>query len=300
MDFGKLPHIEDVDFSLPAAHPGVNKVLGGERSGTLKVYVGAPVWADPGYIGSLYPASVKTSSYLKYYARQFNCIELNATHYKIPEASTVQKWKKAVNDSFKFCPKVPQTISHSIRLEETIPEMNYFIESVSGLGENLGTLFLQLPPTFSAKGKDTLMHFLDYINPVHLSVELRHPDWFAQPDDLRELSNFLYKKKMGLVITDVAGRRDILHMRLTNKTAMVRFQAHDLHPTDYQRLDEWIVRCTEWIDNGLETLYFFLHLHDKTHTVPLAEYFIKKLNPYLHKKLNAPVSQNRDFKEELF
>jgi uncharacterized protein YecE (DUF72 family) len=300
MDFGKLPNIDEINFSLPADHAGVNKVLGGERSADLKVYVGAPVWNDPGYIGTLYPSSAKTSSYLKYYARQFNCIELNATHYKIPEAATVAKWKKSVNDKFKFCPKVPQTISHAVRFEETIPEMNYFIEAVKALEENLGTCFLQLPPTFSAKGKDTLMHFLDYINPVELSVELRHPDWFEKPDDLKELSNFLYKKKMGLLVTDVAGRRDVMHMRLTNKTAMVRFQAHDLHPTDYQRLDEWIERCKDWIDNGLETLYFFLHLHDKSHTVTLADYFIKRLNQHLHKKLLAPQPYNVDFKEELF
>jgi len=73
---------------------------------------------------------------------------------------------------------------------------------------------------------------------------------------LNTFSNYFYKNNLTLLLTDTAGRRDVLHQRLTSKTAFIRFVANDLHATDYKRMDEWITRLKNWIDNGLEEIYF--------------------------------------------
>jgi uncharacterized protein YecE (DUF72 family) len=80
------------------------------------------------------------------------------------------------------------------------------------------------------------------------------------------------------VITDTAGRFDVIHQRLTTKTAFIRFTANDLHPTDYQRLDKWILRVNNWTSNGLEHLYFFMHTPNKCLCPQLVQYFIQGLN----------------------
>ncbi|HEY1039991.1 MAG TPA: DUF72 domain-containing protein [Bacteroidia bacterium] len=294
MDFGKLPSVDDISFSLPADHPGVKKVLGGAKN-NIRIYTGAPVWTDKGFVGMIYPEGTKEKDFLYHYSRQFSCIELNSTHYAIPSPETIRKWKETVPPGFKFCPKVPQTISHAKRIDQCINEMNYFIETINGFEDNLGASFLQLPPVFSAREIKNLMYFLDKIDPIHLSIELRHPNWFVHTEQLKELCNFLYQKKMGLVITDVAGRRDVLHMRLTNKTAMIRFGANNLHASDSPRIDEWVERICLWIANGLEELYFLMHTPKKYLTAPLAVDFINKLNPHLTTKLPNLILQDNIF-----
>jgi uncharacterized protein YecE (DUF72 family) len=82
---------------------------------------------------------------------------------------------------------------------------------------------------------------------------------------------------MSTVITDVAGRRDVLHMRLSNRTAFIRFVANDLHPTDFPRIDEWTVLLKKWMEEGLKEIYFFIHTPDKSLCPELANRFLEKM-----------------------
>lgn len=300
MQFGRLEDITYVDFSFPSSHPGTEKILGGSKSETLKVYVGAPVWNDPGFPGKIYPAKARDKDFVKYYGRQFNCIELNATHYRIPEEHTIQRWAEAVPAGFKFCPKIHQSISHSTNISRCIPEMNAFYNCVSGFGNKLGTCFLQLPPGFEAKHLELLLDFLDHCPIRDLALELRHESWFTDTSALNYLCNYLYKNNLALNITDVAGRRDVLHQRLTNKTAFIRFVANDLHPSDFKRLDDWVNRLNTWIQAGLENLYFFVHTPDKSLVPELTIYFIKRLNDVNGLSLTAPEIQKATGHNSLF
>ncbi|MEO6306161.1 MAG: DUF72 domain-containing protein, partial [Bacteroidia bacterium] len=89
------------------------------------------------------------------------------------------------------------------------------------------------------------------------------------------------------------GRRDVLHMRLTNKTAFIRFNANDDHFTDRQRIDEWMIRFKHWFDNGLETLYFFVHTPHQVSMPQLVGYFSKQLWQICGVKV-APPHMNND------
>jgi uncharacterized protein YecE (DUF72 family) len=278
MKFGRLENINNVDFTFPLSHTGTAKILGGTKSKTLNVYVGAPVWNDPGFPGKIYPPKARDKDFVKYYGKQFNCIELNATHYRIPEENTVKRWANAVPEGFKFCPKIHQSISHSSHIHQRASEINAFYNSVSCFGNKLGTCFLQLPPGFEAKHIEPLLEFLDHCPIRDLAIELRHESWFTDTDILNYLCNYLFKNNLSLNITDVAGRRDVLHQRLTNKTAFVRFVANDLHPSDFKRMDDWLERLSVWIQSGLENLYFFIHTPDKSLVPDLAVYFINHLN----------------------
>ena len=80
------------------------------------------------------------------------------------------------------------------------------------------------------------------------------------------------------MITDTAGRRDCVHMYLTVPKAFIRFVGNSLDNSDYTRIDDWVKRINYWLDNGLEELYFFMHMHDETYSPELSSYLIDKLN----------------------
>lgn len=300
MKFGHLDNIHGVDFTLPPNHLGIEKVLGGRKSNILNVFVGAPVWTHEEFLGKIYPEKARAKDFLKYYGQQFNSIELNATHYRVPEESTIKRWVDDVPSGFKFCPKIYQNISHHPDLRKCIPEIHAFYERISNFGDKLGTSFLQLPPTFATKQLDILLEFLDNNPILDLAVELRHESWFEDTSALNYLSNYLFKNKLSLNISDVAGRRDVLHQRLTNKTTFIRFVANNLHPSDYMRMDEWVNCLSSWIEMGLEDLYFFIHTPNKGLVPELSIYFIESLNKKLGLQLKPPVIIDTSGYQSLF
>jgi len=279
MDFGKLKNIDNIDFALPADNVNNKKILNRISGVKPMVYVGCPIWADNGWVGKIYPDDAQEKYFLRYYAQQFNCIELNATHYKIPSPDAITRWKKMTNKNFKFCPKVPQVISHAKNITEMSGLMGEFIDAAIYFDDTLGATFMQLPPHFGTDRLAELINFLTLIQkPIKLAVELRHESWFTNTKAFDELSGFLMETDQSLVITDVAGRRDVLHQRLTNKTAFIRFGANDMHASDFKRLDDWVERCVYWIENGLEEIYFFVHTAETDVCPELANYFIQEFN----------------------
>ncbi len=86
---------------------------------------------------------------------------------------------------------------------------------------------------------------------------------------------------------DSAGRRDLMHMRLTTPWAFVRYVGAN-HASDYSRLDDWVERIQNWVENGITDIYFFVHQNLEVESPLLSAYFIKKLNKTLGIKLKVP------------
>lgn len=289
MQFGLLSNINEVDFYLPKDHPETAFVLNKKKNEAIEIYVGCPIWAHKDWVGKIYPAKAKDKDFLMYYAQQYNSIELNATHYKIPSLSTIARWVADVPDGFKFCPKVPQVISHAKNIFDMKMVFDEFTDTVLHFENNLGCTFLQLPPYFKPERIASIVQLLDKLpEEFKIAIELRNEAWFNNTVAFDELSDYLKSRRFGFVITDVSGRRDVLHQRLSNTTAFIRFTANDLHPTDYTRLDTWTTRITEWIDKGLERLYFFVHTPEKALCPELACYFIQELNKKAGTLLRPP------------
>jgi uncharacterized protein YecE (DUF72 family) len=278
MKFGRLTDISTANLTLPPDHPMTSEVL---RKSTTppKIYVGCPVWGDKRFVGKIYPKGTKAKDFLKVYSTKFNAIELNATGYGIPSYADVEAWKNEVVDGFVFCPKVSRPISHVSPLAKDKAALKLFCNNMYAFAEHLGTVFLQLPPYFSSQRLPELLKFFDqWDKTLPLHVELRHPDWFENREILDTLFEAMRERNIGTVITDPSGRRDVLHQCLTTSSAFIRFDAHDLHPTDFTRLDEWAERIKQWIDSGLQQLYFFVHTPEKHLTPDLSNYFVKRLN----------------------
>lgn len=301
MEFGRVAESElnEIDFSLPA-EPLYNKqILNGEKNKEVKVYIGCAKWGRPEWVGKIYPLKTKEKDFLQHYVQHYNCIELNATHYKIYGATGIGKWAAAAGDKdFLFCPKMYQGVTHRGSLKGKQFIVSEFLRGIVAFQHHLGPVFVQVSDSFSPKRRDELFHFLDSLpKNMQFFLEVRHPDWFAKKEILQQMLNTLTPMNMGLVITDTAGRRDCAHMHLTIPKAFIRYVGNSLHPTDFIRTDVWIERMKYWIDKGLQELYFFMHMHDEAYSPELTVYLADKMNEACGLNLIKPVFVSADQKQ---
>ena len=292
MDFGKIPEqqLEQADLRLPP-EAADNKVVLKKGNGKTRFYIGCAKWGRKDWVGKLYPKGTKEADFLKFYAQQFNSIEFNGFFYNIHSREQVEKWVNAVPDNFIFCPKFTQTITHLKRLKNAEQDVSAFLDVVSAFGKKLGPIFLMPHPQMGVKHLETIEHFIaDMPKDVDLFLELRHEDWYTDKEGYNpELYSFLKKHKRGTVITDAAGRRDCAHMHLSTTECFIRFVGNGLHSTDYTRIDEWVQRIKLWMDEGLETCYFFMHQHEELHSPELIKYFIQEMNKHCKTDIPLPV-----------
>ncbi|GAB3500171.1 hypothetical protein GCM10027341_24870 [Spirosoma knui] len=308
MEFGKIHNLDAINLNLPPGH-AVNARIWANVEPTARpgVFIGGPIWANKDYVGKVYPSNAKERDFLHYYTRQFNTIELNTTHYQIPTLGMIEKWKTEATPGFTYCPKFPQVISHERQLVATESLTEEFVNAILSLEEHLGMSFLQLPPSFGPEKWPVLEAYLKMLpDELDVAVEFRHPDWFSKTirdggtvwQQTLERLNTLHRH---VVITDVAGRRDVLHMGLSSPVLTLRFIANDGHSTDYSRTDAWIQRLKTWFEKGLQTAYLFIHGGAENDTAPeLILYWVKELNKHCGLNLREPVLQPKVVQGSLF
>ena len=135
-----------------------------------------------------------------------------------------------------------------------------------------------------------------------LAVEVRHKDWFSDVEVAKDFQQLLEDNAIANVLVDTAGRRDMLHNRLTNNEAFIRYVGAN-HASDYDRLDAWVVRLKEWIDAGLQNIHFFIHQNLEVESPLLATHFINAVNAEFDLNLKIPHQKddiNTDEQTSLF
>ncbi len=285
MKFGRLEDISKVNFDLPIEHYA-NRFVNEDEG--FNFYYGAPLWGDKSFVGKLYPPKTKASDYLYYYSRQFTSIELNSSYYRIPSVEQVTKWAALTPADFKFCPKLPQIFSQRNDLGIDHAMQGVFFEMLYAFEQRLGPVFLQLPPSFSVEKRGALIRYLSqWPKDVKLAVEFRHVSWFEE-GNFEAISKELADMGICLVITDTAGVREVLHSRVINDVAFVRFTGNALHPTDFSRIDQWAAKLQLWIEKGLKDIYFFIHQPEEVLCADIAIDLITKLNKNLSANLPMP------------
>ena len=287
MKFGKVEQPQLVDFSFPKDHPDTAMVLDkNDKSEALKVAVGCAKWNRQD-LKNFYPRGTKDE--LTYYAQQFNSIELNATFYRIFPPETYQKWYNTTPADFTFFPKMTNSVSHLRRMNDKVYAISdKYLEATSLLKDKLGTIFLQMHGNFGPKNWDRMVNFVNYWpKEFPLAMEFRHTDWFNDKVVSQELYHLLEENNITNVLVDTAGRRDIMHMRLTTNEAFIRYVGAN-HGSDYSRLDDWVGRLKQWKKKGLRNIHFFVHQNMELESPLLAAYFIDKLNNALGTSLHLP------------
>ena len=167
-----------------------------------RFYIGCPIWSYKEWVGTLFPPRTPTREFLRIYSRKLSTVEGNTTFYAVPSAEMVARWCAETPQEFRFCPKLPRDISHTPVLAATQAATLAFVERMRGLGERLGSMFLQLPPTFAPKQLSQLETWLGFWPPdVRLAVEVRHPAFFEKEQSLA-LNTLLNQHRAARVIMD--------------------------------------------------------------------------------------------------
>ncbi len=285
MKFGQVADPSQIDFTLPKDHPQTKFILNQNKKSLENISIGCAKWNRTDLKG-FYPKGTKDE--LTYYATQFNSIELNATFYGMPTAEQVQTWKEKTPKDFKFFPKITNTVSHFRRLLNVTDVVTQFASAVLNFDEKLGMVFLQLHDNFKPKDYERLEKFVqDWPKEVPLAIELRNTEWFTDEEVFNTVCELFEMNNITNIIVDTAGRRDMLHMRLTTSDAFIRYVGANAE-SDYARLDDWLERIKIWKEAGLQNLYFFVHQNVEKASPLLSAYFIEKVNKEFGTNIHIP------------
>ena len=146
-----------------------------------KLYLGTIGWSYNFWKGKFYPNKEVSKDYLKYYAAQFNSVEVDSTFYRIPSRITVFNWKLQTPETFLFSLKFPQMITHVKMLKECEYETEIFLDRVRLLGDKLGVLLLQFPPNFGVEHLPDLEAYLEKLpKEIRFAVEVRNKSLLNQ------------------------------------------------------------------------------------------------------------------------
>ncbi len=292
MEFGHLPEKElnKIKFKLPP-DPAINAaVLKKGKKKKCKVYLGCAKWGRKEWVGKIYPPGTPEKDFLRFYGDHYGSIELNATHYKLYDGEQLKEWVDKVNHpGFRFCPKAHRGMCYLKDSPTRKGVTRDYLANIRALGSELGPIFITHDERvkWDATGEKDFFAYLETL-PKDLSffIEERSPSFYADKKLTDRYYARLRELKMGVVITDTAGRPDVLHMRLTIPRTFIRFVGNSLHPSDFPRIDHWAKRLKKWIDAGLEEAYFFMHMHDEGLSPELTQYVVKQFNKYA--KLDLP------------
>ena len=247
------------------------------------LYIGAPIWSYKGWVGNFFPPSTPSSSYLRLYSRRLNAVEGNTVFYALPSSEVIARWNQETPATFRFCPKVPRSISHTPHLESSREETLMAVERLRGLGVRLGSMFLQLPPSFGPTQLSELEAFLNYWPAdVWLAVEVRHPAFF-EVEHAATLNSLLSHYRVAHVMMDTrpirigsSEEKQVLQARerkpdlplqiaVTTNFVFVRYIGHPRMEVNEPLLDTWAQQLSEWLQAGL-TAYVFCHCPFEIHS----------------------------------
>jgi uncharacterized protein YecE (DUF72 family) len=207
----------------------------------VPLIIGTSGWQYRHWRGSFYPTGVAQRRWLEFYADRFASVESNAAFYRLPEAETFAAWAERTPPDFVMAVKASRYLTHVLRLAEPDAPVQLLVERACQLGEKLGPLLIQLPPTLEAD-VGRLRATLDaFPADVRVAVEFRHSSWFTD-----EVQQLLRDRRVALCLAD--RRRPLTPFWRTADWGYVRFHSGRARPTGcYSRdaLAAWVDRIAE-------------------------------------------------------
>lgn len=243
---------------------------------TSDVRIGISGWRYKPWRGVFYPRGLAQRRELEHASRQLSSIEINGSFYALQRPESFAAWKAEVPPGFVFSVKGPRFVTHMKKLADVeTPLANFFASGVLGLGDALGPVLWQLPPTLGFDA-DRLARFFDLLprttvaaaalaarhderlddraltrtdadRPLRHVLEVRHAT-FETP----EFPALLREHGIGLVVADTAGKWPYLE-DVTSDVVYVRLHGDsELYVSGYDdpALDRWASRVAAWAAGG--------------------------------------------------
>ncbi|MBV1853034.1 DUF72 domain-containing protein [Catellatospora sp. NEAU-YM18] len=144
------------------------------------ILVGTSGWQYQDWRGPFYPPGLPQREWLAHYAAHFPTVEVNSVFYRLPKRDVFTAWRAQTPAGFTVAVKASRYLTHIRRLRDPAEPVRRFLDAVAGLGDRLGPVLLQLPPTMRADPDalaDTLRRFP---KGQRVAVEPRHPSWWSE------------------------------------------------------------------------------------------------------------------------
>lgn len=220
----------------------------------MAVFIGTSGWQYRDWRGSFYPAGLPQAAWLEHYAGCFQIVEVNNAFYRLPEASTFEKWAQRTPPDFVVGVKASRYLTHVKRLRDASEAITRFVDRAGHLGEKLGPVLLQLPPTMKLD-VDALDATLRAFPPGwRIAVEFRHESWFVD-------ATFATLERSDAALCLADSPRRSTPVRRTAGWGYIRFHEGCAAPPPCygtRALDTWARRLAGMFTPG-EDLYAFFN-----------------------------------------
>lgn len=169
--------------------------------GAMPVHVGTSGWQYAEWRNVLYPDTVPQRLWLERYAESFATVENNSAFYRLPTRDTFAAWRDRTPADFVMAVKASRFLTHIRRLRAADEPVRRLLDAAAGLGDRLGPVLLQLPPTMRAEPDLLAACLACFPTDVRVVVEPRHESWWTE--DVRAV---LTAHGAALCWSDVRGR----------------------------------------------------------------------------------------------
>ncbi len=237
------------------------------------------MWSLPEWTGRHLP--VDGTETLAAYASWCNAVEGNTTFYAVPSRSTVAAWSEQAPPDFRFCFKLPRSITHDRRLRQAGDELHGFLTAMAPLSDRCGPVLIQLPPTFSPDDLGALEVFVADVPRIDWTwaVEVRHHEFFPDGRFERRLNDLLATHGVNRVLLDsrplFAGPcrtqaeidafsskpRVPVRPVTTSDQPVVRLIGQTDPDGTRAGWRQWVPKAAEWLTAGLQP-FVFVHTPD--------------------------------------
>ncbi|MEV0270281.1 MAG: DUF72 domain-containing protein [Hamadaea sp.] len=215
--------------------------------------IGTSGWQYRDWRGRFYPEGLAQARWLEYYAGQFATVEVNNAFYRLPERSTFEQWRARTPDGFCVAVKMSRYLTHIKRLNEPAEPVARFLGRADALGDRLGPVLLQLPPTLRADAEALAETLRRFPKDVRVAVEPRHASWWT--DDIRRV---LEKHNAALSWADRRGR-PVTPLWRTADFGYLRLHEGRADPRPHYgrtALKSWLGRIEDAFDEQTVYVYF--------------------------------------------
>ncbi|NEE02822.1 DUF72 domain-containing protein [Phytoactinopolyspora halotolerans] len=166
----------------------------------MPVFVGTSGWQYRDWRGVIYPDGLAQRRWFERYVKSFATVESNSAFYRLPRRETFASWRAQMPDDFVMAVKASRFLTHIRRLQEPREPVRRFLDAAAGLGDRLGPVLLQLPPTLQAEPGRLAACLDEFPADVRVAVEPRHTSWWTD-----EVRSVLEARDAALCWADVRG-----------------------------------------------------------------------------------------------
>ncbi len=228
-----------------------------------KFRIGCSGWSYKDWVGPFYPSDAEAKDYLNLYSRTFNCVEIDSSFYRIPSLAMVSQWKSVTPEGFTFSPKLSKKITHDNKLENYESTLLYFYSVLSKLGNKLGPIVVQLPPSIKLdKHKSLMEKFVSSLEPSFKhAIEFRHKSWFTpETYKLLEKNNIAMAWSINQYLeTPDRVTADFVYLRMVGTREITKFDGIQKEMRD--EMVRWVTALKENASSLKDDSYVFFNNH---------------------------------------